>query len=112
MKWPLYLPSAFLSLTPYNHPPSNADPPTMTRMTDSCNDVASASVAPREGSTPATTTKSSSRRLFSFVEARRIARGHGFDSREEFVEYSCPGAYQIPKDADVVWREVSYGTAL
>lgn len=49
---------------------------------------------------------SKSRRLFSFDEARRIARGHGFDSKEEFVDYSCPGAYQIPKDADVVWKEV------
>ncbi|KAL7529140.1 hypothetical protein ACHAWF_002858 [Thalassiosira exigua] len=46
-----------------------------------------------------------SRRLFSFDEARRIARGHGFDSREEFLEYTCPGAYQIPKDADIVWKE-------
>lgn len=50
------------------------------------------------------TTKS--RKLFSFDEARRIARGHGFDSKEEFLEYTCPGAYQIPKDADVVWTEV------
>eukprot|EP00579_Thalassiosira_antarctica_P008463 CAMPEP_0201901034 /NCGR_PEP_ID=MMETSP0902-20130614/53520_1 /ASSEMBLY_ACC=CAM_ASM_000551 /TAXON_ID=420261 /ORGANISM="Thalassiosira antarctica, Strain CCMP982" /LENGTH=185 /DNA_ID=CAMNT_0048434871 /DNA_START=138 /DNA_END=696 /DNA_ORIENTATION=- len=46
-----------------------------------------------------------SRRLFSFDEARRIARGHGFDSKEEFLEYTCPGAYQIPKDAHVVWKE-------
>ncbi|KAL7527219.1 hypothetical protein ACHAXR_001855 [Thalassiosira sp. AJA248-18] len=46
-----------------------------------------------------------SRRLFSYDEARRIARGHGFDSMEEFLEYSCPGAYQIPKDADIVWKE-------
>lgn len=49
-----------------------------------------------------------SRRLFSFNEARRIARGHGFDSKEEFLEYTCPGAYQIPKDADIVWKEVWY----
>ncbi|KAL7490878.1 hypothetical protein ACHAWT_000389 [Skeletonema menzelii] len=49
--------------------------------------------------------KSKSRRLYSFEEARRIARGHGFDSKEEFLDYMCPGAYQIPKDADVVWSE-------
>ncbi len=49
--------------------------------------------------------KSKSRRLYSFEEARRIARGHGFGSKEEFQEYMCPGAYQIPKDADVVWAE-------
>ena len=56
---------------------------------------------------PESTKTTKSRRLFSFDEARRIARGHGFDSKEEFLEYTCPGAYQIPKDADVVWREVS-----
>lgn len=50
---------------------------------------------------------SSSKRLFTFDEARKIARGHGFDSKEEFIEYTCPGAYQIPKDADVVWADVS-----
>lgn len=49
--------------------------------------------------------KVKSRRLYSFEEARRIARGHGFDSKEEFLEYTCPGAYQIPKDADIVWAE-------
>ncbi|KAK1738263.1 hypothetical protein QTG54_010932 [Skeletonema marinoi] len=62
-----------------------------------------------ENTTTSTTTsnnnKSKSRRLYSFEEARRIARGHGFDSKEEFLEYMCPGAYQIPKDADVVWAE-------
>ena len=54
--------------------------------------------------TTANVKKSSSRRrLFSFNEARKIARGHGFDSYEEFIDYSCPGAYQIPKDANIVW---------
>ena len=47
------------------------------------------------------------RRLYSFEEARKIARGHGFDSREEFIEYECAGAYQLPKDADKVWKNVS-----
>jgi len=64
---------------------------------------------PRESTTtaaPAASAGKKKRRLFSFAEARRMARGHGFDSREEFDEYSCPGAYQIPKDADVVWKEV------
>ncbi|KAL9182316.1 hypothetical protein ACHAXT_012968 [Thalassiosira profunda] len=54
---------------------------------------------------PESTKTTKSRRLFSFDEARRIARGHGFDSKDEFIEYTCPGAYQIPKDADVVWKE-------
>ena len=48
-----------------------------------------------------------SRRLYSFEEARKIARGHGFDSKEEFIEYECAGAYQLPKDADIVWKNVS-----
>ncbi|KAL7437085.1 hypothetical protein ACHAXH_008789 [Discostella pseudostelligera] len=58
---------------------------------------------------PTTTTNTKrtnkSKRLYSFQEARRIARGHGFDSYEEFMEYTCPGAYQIPKDANIVWKE-------
>ena len=43
--------------------------------------------------------------MYSFKEARRIARGHGFESREEFIEYSCPGAYKLPKDPDKVWSD-------
>ena len=35
------------------------------------------------------------RKLYSYEEARRIARGHGFQSREEFIEYECAGAYQV-----------------
>eukprot|EP00536_Pseudo-nitzschia_multiseries_P015747 jgi/Psemu1/312404/fgenesh1_kg.943_\ len=45
------------------------------------------------------------RSLYSFSEARKIARGHGFSDREEFLEYDCPGAYQLPKNADEVWAE-------
>lgn len=55
-----------------------------------------------------TGTKKASKRLYSFFEARKIARGHGFDSKEEFIEYECAGAYQLPKDADVVWKEVRF----
>jgi hypothetical protein len=43
--------------------------------------------------------------LYPFREARKIARGHGFDSKEEFLEYSCPGAYQVPKNPDEVWQD-------
>ena len=114
MKWSsLHLPSAFLSLTPSNHRPG------ITRMTADSHGggdddgAPSSSTAvtrpPRESTTtaaPAASAGKKRRRLFSFAEARRMARGHGFDSREEFDEYSCPGAYQIPKDADVVWKEV------
>merc|ERR1719401_47255 len=57
------------------------------------------------GDAAETSQATASRRLFSFDEARRLARGHGFASKEEFLDYSCPGAYQLPKDADVVWRE-------
>lgn len=56
-------------------------------------------------STSTNSSRKKSKRLYSFEEARRIARGHGFDSKEEFLEYTCPGSYQIPKDADVVWAK-------
>eukprot|EP00980_Cylindrotheca_fusiformis_P006623 scaffold1390_cov138-Cylindrotheca_fusiformis.AAC.26 len=36
--------------------------------------------------------------LYTFGEARRVARYHGFESKEEFLEYNCPGAYQLPKN--------------
>ena len=49
--------------------------------------------------------KASKKALYSFVEARRLARGHGFSSAEEFLDYSCPGAYQLPKNPHVVWAE-------
>lgn len=43
--------------------------------------------------------------MYPFQEARKIARGHGFESKQEFLEYDCAGAYQLPKNADEVWRE-------
>lgn len=43
--------------------------------------------------------------LYPFHEARKIARGHGFESKEEFMEYACPGAYQLPKNPQEVWSE-------
>lgn len=43
--------------------------------------------------------------LYSFVEARRIARGHGFSSVKEFMDYDCPGAYQVPKNPQDIWRD-------
>ena len=48
---------------------------------------------------------SAKKKLYSFKEARRIARGHGFSSKEEFIEYSCPGAYQLPKNPHEVWKD-------
>lgn len=44
-------------------------------------------------------------RLYPFEEARKIARGHGFESKQEFLDYDCAGAYQLPKKADEVWRD-------
>ncbi|CAB9501257.1 expressed unknown protein [Seminavis robusta] len=49
--------------------------------------------------------KKKGKRIYSFLDARRIARGHGFASKEEFLEYCCPGAYQLPKNPDVVWAD-------
>lgn len=102
----------------HQHPLPFSTMTTTTTTTSSveCN-ISSSSCTDRSGGgsddeviTPATTntkTTRKSKRLYSFQEARRIARGHGFDSYEEFVEYTCPGAYQIPKDANIVWKEVS-----
>jgi hypothetical protein len=44
------------------------------------------------------------KRLYSFTEARRLARGHGFSSKQEFLDYDCAGAYQLPKNAEVIWQ--------
>lgn len=44
------------------------------------------------------------KKMYPFEEARKIARGHGFRTREEFIEYECAGAYQLPKNADQVWK--------
>lgn len=62
-------------------------------------------IVPRMSSSQTNTASatSKSKRLYPFKEARRIARGHGFDSKEEFIEYDCAGAYQLPKNADEVW---------
>jgi len=45
------------------------------------------------------------RKLYSFVEARKIARGHGFSNAQEFIDYDCPGAYQLPKNPEEVWAD-------
>ena len=42
--------------------------------------------------------------VHSFHEARRIVRGHGFSSVEEFLEYECAGAYQVPKNANIIYQ--------
>lgn len=52
-----------------------------------------------------TTTTRKKRALYSFSEARKIARGHGFSTTDEFLEYDCAGAYQLPKNADEVWAD-------
>jgi hypothetical protein len=43
--------------------------------------------------------------IYSFQEGRRIARGHGFESKDEFLEYSCPGAYKLPENPHEVWGD-------
>ena len=34
-----------------------------------------------------------------------MARSMGFSSKDEWDEYGCPGAYRLPRDADVVWQQ-------
>eukprot|EP00977_Amphora_coffeiformis_P019166 scaffold6961_cov227-Amphora_coffeaeformis.AAC.2 len=49
--------------------------------------------------------KKSTRRIYTFTEARRMARTYGFTTRQEFLDYECPGAYKVPKDPHVIWAE-------
>ncbi len=67
----------------------------------------SASAQPSDETITSTSTpsKPKKRALYSFVEARKIARGHGFASRQEFLDYDCAGAYQLPKNADEIWSQ-------
>jgi hypothetical protein len=45
------------------------------------------------------------RALYPFEEAWQIAQGHGFESKQELIDYDCAGAYQLPKNPDKVWSE-------
>ena len=45
------------------------------------------------------------KKLYSYCEARRIARQYGFIDRQEFIEYECAGAYQLPKNPEDVWSD-------
>jgi hypothetical protein len=45
------------------------------------------------------------KKLYKFDEARRMARQYGFTSQQEYVEYECPGAYQLPKNPHEMYQE-------
>ena len=45
------------------------------------------------------------KKLYSFKEARNIARSYGFKSQTEFLEYECAGSYQLPKNVDELYNE-------
>jgi hypothetical protein len=34
-----------------------------------------------------------------------MARSMGFSSQDEWVEYSCPGAYRLPKQPEAAWPD-------
>ena len=36
--------------------------------------------------------------VWTFEEAREYARSFGFGSKDEYVEYRCPGAYALPRN--------------
>ena len=40
----------------------------------------------------------SAKTVWTFDEAREYARSFGFGSKDEYVEYRCPGAYALPRD--------------
>ena len=41
---------------------------------------------------------SSKKTVWTFDEAREYARSFGFGSKDEYVEYRCPGAYALPRN--------------
>jgi hypothetical protein len=67
--------------------------------------MSSSSACSGASSCPRDTRKKVKAALYPFSEARKIARGHGFESMQEFLDYSCPGAYQLPKNPEKVWPE-------
>ena len=40
----------------------------------------------------------SAKTVWTFEEAREYARSFGFGSKDEYVEYRCPGAYALPRN--------------
>jgi len=43
--------------------------------------------------------------VYTFKDARRIARSYGVQSKQEFLDYSAPeGSYQLPKNPDQIWE--------
>ena len=40
----------------------------------------------------------SAKTVWTFEEAREYARSFGFGSKDEYIEYRCPGAYALPRD--------------
>jgi len=40
----------------------------------------------------------SAKTVWTFEEAREYARSFGFESKDEYIEYRCPGAYALPRD--------------
>ena len=41
---------------------------------------------------------SAKKTVWTFDEARDYARSFGFGSKDEYVDYRCPGAYALPRD--------------
>ena len=41
---------------------------------------------------------SAKKTVWTFEEAREYARSFGFGSKDEYIEYRCPGAYALPRD--------------
>mmetsp|Transcript_32965 Transcript_32965/g.77021 ORF Transcript_32965/g.77021 Transcript_32965/m.77021 type:complete len:244 (-) Transcript_32965:128-859(-) len=55
--------------------------------------------------TPSEASSCGKKRIFSWIEARRYAHSFGFETREEYQEYGCPGAYSLPKKPDEVYAK-------
>lgn len=47
--------------------------------------------------------KAKAKKIYTFDEARRIARSHGFKTQAEFLEYDCAGSYKVPKNVNQLY---------
>ena len=54
---------------------------------------------------PPQSSQSSRKRMYTFSQARNMVRSHGFSSKQEFLDYDCPGAYQVPKNVDELYQD-------
>ena len=60
--------------------------------------AAAFALLPTSKRTRTPSTLSAKKTVWTFEEAREYARSFGFGSKDEYIEYRCPGAYALPRD--------------